>query len=343
MRKLLLVLALLLAPVAALAQGGCIQNQAITSRVGFSNLAAVVPFAAVSVSPGPIFVDNTLAVTIPGNLITADAFGNYQVCAAPSVQTVSVSGAGLNTYFYKASIGIEPNSNVIFTGSITFTGPVTIPLSSSLIANAFISSSANPAGSGILRLASTDTVCWRNNANSGDVCLSKNASDNLLWPNGLSLGGGTVLATTNQSGSGNLCLVTNCALVTPSLNGVTISGAPSGAGIPLLSTGAGAATWTAYPAVTQGTSGVATFTGVMFQWVRSSQDPAAEGSHTVNLPTTFPTACDGAQVTYEGTGINADDSWYQFVSCNTTSVTYYKQSTGGTINTSFARVFAYGH
>jgi hypothetical protein len=42
----------------------------------------------------------------------------------------------------------------------------------------------------------------------------------------LSLNSGTPLTTTNQSGTGSLCLVTNCALVTPSLNGVNIANSP---------------------------------------------------------------------------------------------------------------------
>lgn len=46
--------------------------------------------------------------------------------------------------------------------------------------NFFSSSSANPAASGILRCASGDPCAvWRNNANSGDIALSKDTSDNL--------------------------------------------------------------------------------------------------------------------------------------------------------------------
>lgn len=42
----------------------------------------------------------------------------------------------------------------------------------------------------------------------------------------LSLNGGTPLTTSNQSGTGNLCLVTNCGLVTPSINAVAIPNSP---------------------------------------------------------------------------------------------------------------------
>lgn len=45
----------------------------------------------------------------------------------------------------------------------------------------FSSNTANIATSGALRLAGTDTIQWRNNANSGNLSLSKNTSDVLLW------------------------------------------------------------------------------------------------------------------------------------------------------------------
>lgn len=51
----------------------------------------------------------------------------------------------------------------------------------------FISSSANPATTGILRLASADTICWRNNGNSGNLCMSKDANDVLTWPASIKL------------------------------------------------------------------------------------------------------------------------------------------------------------
>src|SRR4029077_19922335 len=67
------------------------------------------------------------------------------------------------------------------TGNTVFANPLQAPSVSS--------SSANPAASGFPRAASGDQYCWRNNANSGDVCLSKNSSDQLLF-NGSAVGGG---------------------------------------------------------------------------------------------------------------------------------------------------------
>lgn len=45
----------------------------------------------------------------------------------------------------------------------------------------FISSSANPATTGILRLATGDAICWRNQANTANLCISKDTSDVLSW------------------------------------------------------------------------------------------------------------------------------------------------------------------
>ena len=48
----------------------------------------------------------------------------------------------------------------------------------------FISSTASPATSGTLRLASGDTTCWRNAAGSANICWSKSSSDILQWNGG---------------------------------------------------------------------------------------------------------------------------------------------------------------
>jgi hypothetical protein len=60
-----------------------------------------------------------------------------------------------------------------------------------LLPAAAISASVNPAQSGVLRLASTDSICWRNGISTGDQCLSKNASDILAWPASISVNGET--------------------------------------------------------------------------------------------------------------------------------------------------------
>ncbi len=115
--------------------GSCLYSQALTSRQGFSNLAAVVPQATISVTPGPIYADPGLTSLISGNTITADAYGNYNFCVAPNLgaQVVNVTGPNMNTltyYFtpgqiYSAS-GTWTGTNV-FSGPTTFSGSVTFP------------------------------------------------------------------------------------------------------------------------------------------------------------------------------------------------------------------------
>jgi hypothetical protein len=84
-----------------------------------------------------------------------------------------------------------------------------------LQAQQFITTVGNPATTGVVRLATGDTICWRNNANSTDVCISKNASDQFVF-------GGTLLSPT---------------LSTPVINGATTGTGIQGTDSKLLSSG----------------------------------------------------------------------------------------------------------
>lgn len=48
----------------------------------------------------------------------------------------------------------------------------------------FISSTASPATSGALRLASGDSICWRNAPGSINLCIKKDSNDLLSWDGG---------------------------------------------------------------------------------------------------------------------------------------------------------------
>ena len=48
-------------------------------------------------------------------------------------------------------------------------------------ATSLTSASANPASTGVIRFASSDVFCFRNNANSANLCVSKDSSDRLIW------------------------------------------------------------------------------------------------------------------------------------------------------------------
>lgn len=49
----------------------------------------------------------------------------------------------------------------------------------------FISGTPNPASTGILELASIDSICWRNTAGNANLCISKDTSDVLTWTGGV--------------------------------------------------------------------------------------------------------------------------------------------------------------
>lgn len=71
------------------------------------------------------------------------------------------------------------------------------------------SASSNISGTGTFRLASGDSVGWRNNANNADILLSKDTSDRLKW--------------------GSAFIVTSSSGVTPTENRSTFTaGTPSG-------------------------------------------------------------------------------------------------------------------
>lgn len=66
------------------------------------------------------------------------------------------------------SVDQVPGCPVCTTGGTTFIGT-------------FISGTPNPATTGILELATTDTICWRNQAGTANLCITKDASDILSW------------------------------------------------------------------------------------------------------------------------------------------------------------------
>lgn len=87
-------------------------------------------------------------------------------------------------------------------GAFTLTSEVDFGASFGLKSLYYKSRTANPASTGQIRLAKTDTIDWRNNANSGDLPLGINGSDQLTY-NGSVVQTGTgfvtsIIGTTNQ-------------------------------------------------------------------------------------------------------------------------------------------------
>jgi hypothetical protein len=117
-----------------------------------------------------------------------------------------------------------------------------------IAANYYLSNSANPAQTGHIRLASTNSIRWRNNANTADIALALDASNNLNCTgfaavNALSyLVSGTAMSASNLSngvtGTGSIVLsasptltgtLTCATLVATTISGGALSGTFTGA------------------------------------------------------------------------------------------------------------------
>jgi len=149
---------------------------------------------------------------------------------------VDSNGVGTGTFgnftFRKSSTGlsvvapevahIDSSGNSVFLGSTTSAN--------------FISSASNPASSGTIRIADTDTINWRNHANNSDDSLSKDTSDNLLW-NGSIIATRTAGPVTSITGTANEIIASgstgNITLSTPQAIGTGSS--PTFAGLTLSS------------------------------------------------------------------------------------------------------------
>jgi hypothetical protein len=90
------------------------------------------------------------------------------------------------------------------TGLGTFNGGVIGPF--------FKSNTANPASAGTVRVAKTDQLCWRNNANGGDVCISIDGSDNLVLPTVASLNATSLNFPSDTAVTANARAVWSCFL-----------------------------------------------------------------------------------------------------------------------------------
>lgn len=126
-----------------------------------SQLATYTDASGTTVNPNPIPFGSGARV---GIWLSTGSFYKFVLC----VQNDGPSCAPADVIF---SVDQVPGSPIVSSSGSTFTG-------------IFISSTANPATTGILRLASPDTICWRNQANSANLCISKDANDVLAWAGG---------------------------------------------------------------------------------------------------------------------------------------------------------------
>lgn len=126
----------------------------------------------------------------------------------------SYDGDVLEAFFYDISTGtLQPTG-----GTFTLSADVDFGPNYGLKSSYFSTRTANPASAGLIRLANTDGVEWRNAANSADLALLPNASD-LLAFNGVEL----VTISATQT-------LTNKTLTSPTITAPTFSGGQTGLG-----------------------------------------------------------------------------------------------------------------
>lgn len=153
------------------------------TTINTSTLAASSSISGASVTVTGLTVGNCVQVTTGGLLTTAGA-----ACGTSS-GTLTPTGSPASGNLAKWSGGTSL-TNADLTGDVTTSGTVATTMAASiagaktfttsLTSPFFSSSTANAAASGVLRLASSDLIGWRNNANNGDIQISKNSADTLI-------------------------------------------------------------------------------------------------------------------------------------------------------------------
>jgi hypothetical protein len=92
-------------------------------------------------------------------------------------------------------------ADVASTSDLEYRGATNAISVRPVYSQAFASTSTTPASAGLLRLAPSDAICWRNNSNSADLCMHKTNSDEFTMPGPLfkidlvtpSIGGGSAI------------------------------------------------------------------------------------------------------------------------------------------------------
>lgn len=167
-----------------------------TARAASPNVS---PFMGVGVAQ---FFDNTGKILGYGVLYTYAAGTTTQLPtytdstgATPNQDPVALDSSGraniwlLSGDTYKFTLCSQNDGPYCAPGDTLFTvdnvpGSPASSSSGSTFTGVFISSSANVATGGSLRLAASDQICWRNSANSANLCFSLDSSNILGWAGG---------------------------------------------------------------------------------------------------------------------------------------------------------------
>jgi hypothetical protein len=143
-----------------------------------------------------------------GNLLTAGVLYSFQAGTTTQQATYTDStGAFVNPNPIpfgagaRVSIWLSPTNNYKFVLCLKNDGAACAPADvlfsvdqvpacpgctagGNTFTGTFISGTPSPATTGVLELATTDAICWRNQAGTTNLCITKDASDVLEWTGG---------------------------------------------------------------------------------------------------------------------------------------------------------------
>jgi len=128
-------------------------------------------------------------------------------------------GSNLDAFFVAIGAGALQKSG----GNFTLSAPVDFGPSFGLKTLSLTSETASPASTGQIRLATADTIDWRNNANSADLPLGINGSNQLTF-NGVPIGGSGIFTASRAvitDSSGNLTTSATTSTELGFVSGVT--------------------------------------------------------------------------------------------------------------------------
>jgi hypothetical protein len=163
------------------------QNQLF--KITLSGDATSQPLTAVGVTPPGLITWEISQDVSGGHAFSwpANSIGGCTIGSAPNQTT-------LQHFIWDGFNAIATGPCVVGNGPAIDTGPIsgtTATFSTSVTAGAFISSSVNPAVTGLLRLSNPNAINWRNFANNADEGLSTDNADRLVisHPSGAILAG----------------------------------------------------------------------------------------------------------------------------------------------------------
>ena len=121
-------------------------------------------------------------------------------------------GQNLTNYFVAIPQGAYQASG----GTMPLTADLSFGTNFGLFAKYLTSVTANPSSAGVLRLAKTDAMEWRNNANGANLALSIDSSDNLLW-------NGDIISTSSSSPVLSITGTANQIIASAATGNITLS------------------------------------------------------------------------------------------------------------------------